>query len=236
MSRIHGIGYRRVISLLLILEILFAPVTVQATMESALPFGVVVGDDQGIKVKSDGEYLIDIRDVAPGKKWIRKITLANLEKDIPYQLTMSVSTTTKLEGTLDLSQAIQMTLYFEGDKVYEGPLSGISTSTNLQDSSKPLNLGVFKSGDSKMLEAHFELDGKKYTNQDFLKKNVVENIWYFKAVKTKLPDMPTNGKIKNLFPRTGEEWSSALLTICIGLFLLLITLLIIKHKRDEKRK
>lgn len=174
MSRIFSSGYRGMILLVLILDVLFAPVTVQATMESALPSGVVVGDDQGIKVKSDGEYLIDIRDVAPGKKWVRKITLTNLEKDIPYQLTMSVSVTTKLEGTLDLSQAIQMTLYFEGDKVYEGPLSGISASTNLQDPLNPLDLGAFKSGDSKMLEAHFELDGKKYTNQDFLKKMLLK--------------------------------------------------------------
>ncbi|WP_086315593.1 hypothetical protein A5821_003093 [Enterococcus sp. 7F3_DIV0205] len=229
--------------LLLSLSLTLKPVEVHS--ESNLPPGIVAGDDQGIKIKNDGQYLVDIRDVAPGKKWSTKITIINIEKDIPYHLTMNISKPTIIEGSLDLSQAIQMTLIYEGKEVYKGPLSGVNKTQNLQDKTIPLNLGTFKGGDTRMLEAHFELDGKTYTNRDFFKKNVVENIWHFKAVKTTLPDTndpddpekPFLEKLINKLrlPNTGEEWRNALLFSCVGLFLILVSLLIIKHKKQEKK-
>ncbi|MBO0471168.1 hypothetical protein JZO66_11485 [Enterococcus sp. DIV0242_7C1] len=233
------------IGLILIFSLLIAFKPVEARGESALPSGMVVGDDQGIKVNSDGKYLIDIRDVAPGKKWSTKITIINVEKDIPYQLTMTSSKPTLIEGNLDLSKAIQMSLFLDGKEVYQGPLSGVSKARNLQDKANPLNLGIYKGGDTHLLEAKFELDGKSYTNRDFFKKNVVENIWNFKAVKTELPDTKGPDKPKNIidtvkdrlsFPKTGEQWREALLFMCIGLFLILIVLLILKHKKNEQGK
>lgn len=233
------IGVFLLISLLLTLK----PVEVHS--ETNLPPGIVAGDDQGIKIKNDGQYLVDVRDAAPGKKWSTKITIINIEKDVPYHLTMSVSKPTMIEGSLDLSEAIQMTLFYDGKEIYKGPLSGNNKTVNLQNKSAPLNLGTFKSGDTKMLEAQFELDGKSYTNRDFFKKNVVENIWYFKAVKTTLPDtnqpdqpdQPFLEKIVNKLrlPNTGEEWRNALLFSCVGLFLVLVSLLIIKHKKIERK-
>lgn len=231
-------------SLFLLISLPLALKPVEASSESNLPPGIVAGDDQGIKIKNDGQYLVDIRDVAPGKKWSTKITIINIEKDIPYHLTMNISKPTMVNGSLDLSKAIQMTLMYEGKEVYKGPLSGINKTLNLQDTSTPLNLGTFKGGDTKMLEAHFELDGKAYTNRDFFEKNVVENIWHFKAVKTMLPntldpEKPEKPFLETLIskfklPNTGEEWRNALLFSCIGLFLILISLLIIKHKKQEK--
>ncbi|MTD38396.1 hypothetical protein GIX45_07120 [Erwinia sp. CPCC 100877] len=217
----------------------------EAKAEALLPPGMIVGDDQGIKVKNDGNYLIDVRDVAPGKKWSTKITIINVEKDIPYRLTMTVSKPTLIKGNLDLSEAIKMTLIYEGQEIYKGPLSGVSKAKNLQDTAAPLDLGTFKSGDSRMLEATFELDGKKYTNRDFFTKNIVENLWQFKAVKTTLPDTkepdqsedgPLLSKILDRLslPKTGEQWREALLFSCIGLFLILLILLIIKYKADKK--
>lgn len=229
--------------LLISLSLTLKPV--EANSESNLPPGIVAGDDQGIKIQNDGHYLIDIRDVAPGKKWSTKITIINIEKDIPYLLTMSIGKPTMVKGTLDLSKAIQMTLIYENKEVYKGPLSGVNKTLNLQDQSTPLNLGIFKGGDTKMLEAHFELDGKSYTNRDFFEKNVVENSWHFKAVKTILPDtsdpdQPEKTSSENLInklrlPNTGEEWRNTLIFSCIGLFLLLISLLIGKHKKEEKK-
>lgn len=217
---------------------------IAASSESNLPPGIVAGDDQGIKIKNDGQYLIDVRDVEPGKKWVTKITIINIEEDRPYHLTMSISKPTLIEGTLDLSQAIEMTLIYDGKECYKGPLSGVNKTLDLQDKSTPLDLGIFKGGDTKTLEAHFELNGKAYTNRDFLKKNIVENIWQFKAVKTELPDTDASDEsekssIEKLmsimkFPRTGEEWRNALIFSCIGLFLILVFLLIIKHKKQEK--
>lgn len=212
---------------------------------STLPSGMVVGDDQGIQVQSDGAYLVDVRDVEPGKKWETKITAINLERDIPYHLTMYVSKPTLIQGNLDLSEAIQMRMVYDGKEVYNGPLSGKSSLINLQNKQAPLDLGVFESGQTRTLEVYFELDGEKYTNKDFVVKNVVENIWYFKAVKaTKTPGktLPSTGgnsivdQIKGLLPSTGEEWSYALLFICIGLFLIVSSLLILKHRNQSRNK
>ncbi|OJG87529.1 hypothetical protein RV15_GL001922 [Enterococcus silesiacus] len=229
--------------LLVSLSLVINPVEVNS--ETNLPPGIVAGDDQGIKIQNDGQYLVDIRDVAPGEKWSTKITIINLEKNTPYHLTMSISKPTLIEGSLDLSKAIEMTLKYDGKEIYKGPLSGVNKTLNLQDKATPLDLGTFKSGDTKMLEADFELDGKKYTNRDFFEKNVVENIWYFKAVKTTLPDtsdpdQPKKPFLENItdklkFPKTGEEWRNALLFSCIGLFLVLVSLLILKYKKQEKQ-
>ncbi|MGX7264897.1 hypothetical protein [Enterococcus crotali] len=229
--------------LLVSLSLVIKPVEVNS--ETNLPPGIVAGDDQGIKIQSDGQYLVDIRDVEPGKKWSTKITIINLEKDIPYHLTMSVSKPTLIRGTLDLAQAIEMTLRYDGKKVYQGPVSGVSQTLNLQDKATPLDLGTFKSGDTKTLEADFELDGKKYTNRDFFEKNIMENSWSFKAVKTTLPDtqgpdQPKKPFLESItdklkFPKTGEEWRNALLFSCIGLFLVLVSLLILKYKKQEKQ-
>lgn len=210
--------------LLVFMYLSIAQLPVEASDDSSLPSGMVIGDDEGIKVDSNGKYFVNIQDVAPGKKWSTKMTIINVEKDSPYQLTMSVSKPTLIKGSLDLSKAIQMTLIYDNQEVYKGPLSGISGTINLQDSSNPLDLGVFKSGDTRMLEAQFELDGKTYTNRDFFEKNVVENVWRFKAVKTVLPttnsSVPSNKPFKLKLPQTGEEWRSTLIFTCLGLFLL----------------
>jgi len=233
---------RVIIGFFLSLSLLFTPLLVEATSATVLPSGIVIGDSDGIKVSHDGDYLIHITDVEPGKKWTTKITMINMERDIPYQLSMYITPPTLVKGSLDLSKAIQMTLIYEGETVYQGPLSGNSSSSNLQNELTPLNLGIFKSGDIRMLEAVFELDGSLYTNRDFFEKNIVENIWHFKAVKTSLPDTtnPSGDAIikKPSFrlPQTGEEWRNALIYACIGLFIVLLTLLIVKYRVDQKKK
>ncbi|WP_086349754.1 LPXTG cell wall anchor domain-containing protein [Candidatus Enterococcus clewellii] len=246
-SNIGKAIYMSVGILLLLVSLVIAD-TAQAV---ELPPGMVIGDDQGIKIKDDGEYLVDVRDVIPGKAWSVKITISNLERDIPYHLTMRVSKPTLVQGTLDLSKAIQMRLVYDTKVIYSGPVSGDNGKINLQDVASPVDLGTFKSGDTRMLEAYFELDGKEYGNEDFAEKNIFENIWYFKAVKTKLPDTSnssddpkkpgtssstTPGKDIFKLPNTGEEWRNALIFVIIGMFLVMLALLIVKHKVLDKKK
>ena len=245
-SNIRKVIYMSVGIVFLLLSLVIA----DTAKAAELPPGMVIGDDQGIQIKDDGEYLIDIRDVMPGKGWSTKITISNLERDTPYHLTMHVSEPTFVQGTLDLSEAIQMRLVYDGNEIYSGPLSGDNGTINLQDTMSPVDLGTFKSGDTRMLEAHFQLDGAKYGNSDFFEKNIVENIWYFKAVKTKLPDTsssedPTKPSTststtpgKNIFslPNTGEEWRNAMVFVIIGMFLIMLALLIAKHKVLDKKK
>lgn len=203
-----------------------------------LPPAMIIGDNNGIKVNRKGNYLIYVEDVLPGKEWSIKITAINTEKSTSYRLRMFVEKPTIISGNIDLSKAIQMKLIYDGKLLYDGPLSGVSKKLNLQDQLHPLDLGVFHSGDSKMIEAKFKLDGEKYTNKDFLIKNSVENNWHFHAVKSK--QVPNTGKttssIVDFFPKTGEEWRETLLFICLGLFILLLIILIANYQFRVKRK
>lgn len=121
--------------------------------------------------------------------------------------------------------------------VYDGPLSGISEKLNLQK--EYLSLGTLSSGDSKGLTVELAMDNT-YTNNDFMVKSVMENIWEFRAVKTKepSPSKPGTGgtKVPGWLPQTGEEWRDALISICLGLFLLMSVLLIMKKRKSEQQK
>lgn len=206
------------------------------TFAQDLPPGMVVGDEKGIHANKDGEYFVKVDDVMPGQNWHKNITLLNMEKDVPYQLTMLISPP-KVSGSLDLSEAIQMKLTYQGKVVYEGPASGKSKGINLQN--KPLELGVFKSGDSRALEVDYSLSSK-YTKKDFEMKNKMENTWTFYAVKSKEPVKPVDptkpkgNKIFGLLPLTGEDVRQMMIMLCIGMLVVLIFLLIWKKKNQKE--
>lgn len=202
-----------------------------------LPPGIVIGDSEGLHATKNGEYHVNVNDVLPGKKWHKSISIVNMEKDIPYQVTMLI-TPPVVSGSLDLSKAIQMTLVYEGKSVYKGPASGISKELNLQTT--PLNLGIFNAGDSRALEVEYSLSGT-YTNQDFVQKNVMDNVWTYYAVKTTTPiepidpTKPKKAKPIGRLPSTGEI-KQYMVIFCLGLFLILIILLIWKNKQVESNK
>ncbi|WP_207696421.1 hypothetical protein DOK67_0000799 [Enterococcus sp. DIV0212c] len=207
------------------------------THAQELPPGMVVGDENGIMAKENGEYLMEVTDVMPGKQWHTTISMVNMEKGIPYQLNMLISPA-QVSGNLDLSNAIQMTLTYQSKVVYKGPISGVSDSINLQQ--KPLDLGVFQAGDSRALEVDFSLSGQ-YTNQDFVVKNVMDNVWSFYAISTTAPT--TESTIESVikkpfgkFPSTGEAIRQGMIFLCLGLFLILIVLLVWKSKRSKIEK
>ncbi|MTD38337.1 hypothetical protein GIX45_06825 [Erwinia sp. CPCC 100877] len=137
--------------------ILWPTATATQAQSKELPQGIVIGDNQGILVKKDGKYLVEVNDVMPGKKWHTTISMINMEKDIPYKLTMLISAPRLITGSLDLSTAIQMKITYENKIVYEGPVSGISLTQNLQNTA--LELGTFKAGDSRAMEVDFSLSG-----------------------------------------------------------------------------
>ena len=200
-----------------------------------LPPGVVIGDNHGVNATSKGIYHVNVTDVLPGGKWHTTITMLNLEKDIPYHLTMLISPSV-VSGKLDLSKEIQMTLTYEGKVIYFGPASGISDTQNLQVT--PLDLGVFSGGDSRALEVEYSLSGK-YSNEDFSEKNVMENVWTYSAIKTVKPTDSTNTtdkgstkKVTGRLPSTGEI-KQGMIFICLSLFLVLLILLMWK-KMERK--
>lgn len=231
---------RKFLLLLILLPSLLLFVQPVKSMAENLPPGMVVGDEKGINANKDGEYFVKVDDAMPGKTWHKNISLLNMEKDVPYHLTMLISPP-KVSGTLDLSKAIQMKLTYEGKVVYEGPASGVSEGNNLQK--KPLDLGTFKAGDSRALVVDYSLSGK-YTNKDFETKNKMQNTWIFTAVKTKKPVDPSikepNGKIgiKSIgtLPLTGETVKQMMIIFCLGMLIVLISLLIWKKRYKDRAK
>lgn len=199
---------------------------------SELPPGLVVGDSNGLNATKNGEYHVNITDVMPGKQWNTTISIINMEKDVPYQLSLKLSPP-ETSGSLDLSKEIQMTLTYEGKLIYEGPASGISETMNLQNT--PIDLGIFNAGDSRSLEVEYSLDGK-YTNKDFAQKNTMDNTWVYTAVKTGLvPKDPSTGKRTGRLPSTGEI-KQAMIGICLALFFVMTMLLILKKKKEQVLK
>ncbi|MEI5994849.1 LPXTG cell wall anchor domain-containing protein [Candidatus Enterococcus mansonii] len=205
-----------------------------------LPPGIVIGDDKGIQVQSDGNYLVEINNVLPGKKWTIDVNLMSVDKGTPYDLSIRLLKPT-VEGPIDFSKAIRMTMDYNGKKIYDGPASGISKELNLQEST--YSLGTFRSGDSRRLHVTFEMDST-YTKDDFQVKSVMENIWAFRAVKNHEPESIKTSETKKqvewkkpttLFPRTGEEWRNVLIYTCLGLFVMLMALLIAKKKYEEQK-
>ncbi|MFY8331623.1 hypothetical protein [Vagococcus carniphilus] len=223
---------KKILLLLILLPSFILLIQPIRTLGEELPPGMVVGDEKGIHANKDGEYFVKVDDVEPGKSWHKSISLLNMEKDVPYQLTMLISPP-KVSGSLDLSKAIKMKLTYEGKVIYDGPASGVSKSVNLQN--KPLDLGVFSSGDSRALEVDYSISGK-YTMDDFELKNKMSNVWTFYAVKSKDPVKPkpktTGGVIKSIgrLPLTGETVRKAMIFLCIGMLVILICLLIWKKR------
>lgn len=194
-----------------------------------LPSEILIGDDTGVKAQQNGNYFLHIQDIAPGKPVHKKITIVSTTKNKQYRLTLSMEDKVSEERALDLSEKVEMTLTYDGKVIFQGLLSGKGTTQDLRNSEEALDLGVFSGGDTKMLEAVFEIDGEKYTNDDFSKKSVFENSWKFKAVQV----VPEDDAPFWRFPQTGEEWRSTLLFASIGLFFVLLALLIFKYKQKE---
>lgn len=227
------------------------------TFAEELPPGVVIGDEKGIRANKDGEYFVDVKNVMPGQSWKKTISLLNVEKDVPYQLTMLIEPP-KVSGKLDLSEAIQMKIIYGGKTVYEGPASGTSPNADLQK--KALDLGVFRGGDSRAMEVNYSISGK-YTKDDFEMKNTMENVWVFTAVKSKKPTDPTEptktkptGPVptgssstgtpplgpkepptKGILPITGEDIKQIMMIAMIGMFGVVVALAIWKKKSKEQK-
>lgn len=197
-----------------------------------LPDGVMIGDESGLDANRNGEYLVHLTNVMPGKKWEKTISMMNMEKNSTFALSMQISPPV-VSGPLDLSKEIHMTLEYDGKQIYDGPASGISSNEDLQ--AERFQLGTFNSGDSRALKVTYEMSGE-YTNEDFAEKSIMDNVWTFYAIKAQ--DSSTNTPKKNtsgILPQTGDIQKSMIL-ICLALFVILIILFVWKSRNDSKQK
>ena len=211
--------------MILITMLIFLPINTSA---EKLPEGVVIGDNDGINARKNGEYFVQLKDIRPGQKWEKTISMMNMERDSSYTLAMQISPPI-VSGPLDLSNEILMIIEYEGKILYDGPVSGISKDKNFQTSR--VDFGTFNSGDSRALKVTYEMPDN-YTNEDFSEKSKMENTWTFYAVKRQEETPP---KKSGLLPQTGDIQKSMIM-ICLALFVTLIILFVWKNRNDNKQR
>lgn len=214
---------------LLSVVFIFNCLSLNAFAEEQLPEGVVIGDNDGLNAKKNGEYFVNLKNVQPGQKWEKTISMMNMEKDSVYSLTMQISPPV-VSGPLDLSKEIQMVITYEGKTLYEGPASGVSKDKDFQNNR--MEFGTFKSGDSRAFNVTYEMPGN-YTKEDFLEKSIMDNVWTFYAIKPQQDNTPKK-KTSGILPQTGDIQQS-MIFICLALFVTLILLFIWKNRSENKR-
>lgn len=210
-----------------------------ATNHQELPPGFIIGDQNGLFATSTGDYFVDIEKMVPGSSFKKEITIRNTEKDRPYDLSLKIGDYEQ-KGSLNLGEAVKVTLKDEKKVLYEGPILG-TKEKNLRVS--PLKIGKFSYGEDKVITATFTLSNK-LTVADFKEATEAKLTWQFIAVKDKNGEIPVYPKEKpskkpsgltGWLPQTGEEWESFLYKLCAGLFLILIALMLIKKKKWDKQ-
>lgn len=224
----------------LTLTLILSPIAVFAKGGN-LPSGVLIGDDTGFKVESDGYYFIEEKDILPGHKFTRDISIGNYSDKLktPITIDMGIDYDEKppvIKGQEDLLSLIQVTYKINDKIIYEGSLDG-SGKKNNRDKKEPVTLGTFKQGESAILTADFSVP-KDVDERKWGSENSVEyyNVFHAKRDKQVIEDPPKKKTgLAGILPNTGEDLAYLLLGVAVGF--LIITLIIratMRRQSDAK--
>jgi LPXTG-motif cell wall-anchored protein len=185
-----------------------------------LPAGFLIGDQDGIQVNADGEYIINAVGLMPGDVLTKTITIRNLSEGMPYALTL-IAEPEKPEGPVDLLEAIELTLELNGTQIYKGAVRGDDDSNMVQNA---LQLGTYKTGDESVLKIKLVVDELMVPSETISKADVK---WIFNAAREPDPDPPKTGQTAGyvLFGMTTS-----------GLLMISATLVFLRKRKDEQRK
>lgn len=211
----------------IVVSLFFPTQTIFAAGSQILPPGLIIGDNNGVTVQTDGNYFIEVEHLWPGSTFKKEITIRNIEKNQPFLLCLQVDSA-KQEGKLNLLENLSLVIK-KGDKIlYEGNIAGQGTS----DMSKtPIELGEFDFGDSEVIVAEFTLD-KTLSNEYFEEASSAEISWNFSARRDGLTEQ-NSSSIGGSLPSTGEEWRNAIYRICAGIFLIAMFLILLKKQKNK---
>lgn len=198
----------------------------------ATPNVELEGNANGIVFLSGDEPFLWSDNILPGDELERDILLKN-KHDSAYKIFMRAERVTKKEE-YDLLEKIQLKVKYDGNYIYNGPVSGKNGLEN------DICLGVIEPGQEKKLEAFAEFPGKEMGNEYKNKYGQVD--WVFTAVKldnyknNSKSDISTgtsknNDKGHGLIPYTGDNGVGIYLIVII---IALTILVIINYKKREK--
>jgi len=209
---------KRAILTVLLIAAVFSGTAVNAVATN-LPAGMLIGDQNGIHVDTDGAYFIDAEDLEAGDVITRQLVIRNTER-FPFRLSM---TTEPLEetGLQKLLDEINLKLEMEGRVLYNGRVRG-DEGVNMVVNA--LDLGVFETGQQKTLEITLTVNPEM--TKLYWTSSEAQCKWIFHAVQ----------EVEQRGPQTGEMIQNALYFIMPGLVVAMGVLLLMKKKRQEENK
>lgn len=201
----------------------------------SLPPGFLVGDETGFNAGTDGQYFIVNNNIEPGKTFTREISISNYSNNgdaFSINLVMNPEDDTRkptIKGTINLLEAINVKLNYQGKIIYQGPMNG-KGSPVANKKSNPINLGTFETGEVRTIHAEFTVSNE-YPDESWKNVNSTDFYWLFYASKSKDETPPSTTpssstkKPMGILPSTGEEVVNALLLLLSILMLIGMTLL-----------
>jgi hypothetical protein len=192
--------------------------------QTNLPAGILIGDESGIHVDSNGHYFIDARGLRPGDVVRRTLTLQNLSHDdkspegkVPYHLTMTAEPLST-KGPVDLLEKVDLSLVLDGRTIYQGPSRGNGSPNMIE---RAQDLGEFGVGDRSTLNVVLTVDPAMRLSS---KKSEADFRWHFYAYRAQSKEGPKTG-----------IWEKYGLLFPLGCVLLLGALLLpLKKRRDDR--
>ena len=198
--------------------------TAGSVMAVGLPAGFLIGDQDGISVSADGEYIINAVGLMPGDVLTKTISIRDLSDGLETTLTMHAEPL-ETSGPIDLLDAIHLTLELVDNngkttRLYDGRVRGDEDTDMVKN---PLQLGVYNSGDQAALNVRLVVDEDIVPGEEI---SVAEVKWIFNAVR-KPPVEP---------PLTGIITEYGVYGLGIGGVAAICILLILKKRKDEEKQ
>jgi LPXTG-motif cell wall-anchored protein len=200
--------------------IIIAPFILNPGVSSAdttLPPGLLIGDQDGIQVDSEGDYFINAVKLMPGQVITKKLTIKNVEKGAPsFKLTMTAQPLHS-EGPIDLLDKVHLHLDLDGKQLYDGRVRG-DQGVNMMENA--LDLGRYSAGDQRVMTITLTVDKDIQISTVISSSNIR---WHFYAVKEQGADPP----------KTGETDTNRLLWLGSTVLILGAAVAVIAKKRKK---
>ncbi len=227
----------------------FAEVILPEGAVKGLPDRISAMDSSGNPVNSStGEYFFYVEDMNYGEVYTKDVQLMNLCDDKAYDVYFYIEPIPESKmGDLDLEEACVCSFYLDGEKFYEGTITGIG---NIVLSQKAKNIGYYEPGDSHTLscsiawvgEGDYYIDeGHKLVDKDgthILDPGMeIDNSWgeiEFKWIFSAAVNQSYRGPKTGLLSIDGRIWIACI--AAVGVMILILLILLIGSKKNVKRK
>ncbi|MDR0356816.1 MAG: LPXTG cell wall anchor domain-containing protein [Clostridiales Family XIII bacterium] len=187
---------------------------------NSLPPGMLIDDQNGIRVNRDGVYFIEAVDLRPGEIITKTLTIRNTEKAAPpFKLYMTAQPLESV-GPVDLRDKVQLKLDLAGRQLYSGRIRGDEDVDMIQNA---LDLGTYSFGNERTMDITLTVDKDMPMSYE---KSAADIRWHFYAVRDESADPP----------KTGETLQNGLLLLAAALMAGATTFLIIRKDREGVRE